>query len=318
MNDRMSRAHRSREATTMVEVHRAVDLVDVARVLTQHGERAAVVAGGTDLLLDMRLGRCAPELLVDITGIDGLDGVEWTADRVRIGALARARMIEDDTDLALRAPAVVDAARVLGSVQIRNMATVGGNLCHATPSADLPPSLIVHDAEVEVVGVDGLRRVPLTALASGPGTTSLAPGEIVTAVEAKVAAGWSSCYLRQTVRWAMDLAGVGVAAAVHVDGTELRSARIALGAVAPVPLRVHAAEMVVVDAPWDDERAREAGRIAAASCTPISDVRGPEQYRRHVVAALVPRALRIAWLRATGEWPAGRPCAPHGASETAA
>jgi carbon-monoxide dehydrogenase medium subunit len=199
---------------------------------------------------------------------------------------------------------------VLGSVQIRNMATVGGNVCHATPSADMPPALLVHDGRAEIAGAAGTRAVALSALFSGPGTTTLAPGELLTSIHARAPADSGSCYLRQTVRWSMDLAGVGAAAYVRVSAGAVADARVALGAVAPVPLLVSDAGAPVVGRPFDVEAARRAGQIAAAAARPITDARGTAEYRRRVVEVLVARALHIAWRRATGTWHGRVP--PHG------
>ncbi len=185
------------------------------------------------------------------------------------------------------------------------MATIGGNVCHATPSAEMPPPLLVHDATAEIHGPAGTRTVDLGAVFAGPGHTTLSAGELLVALHLDAPTGAGSCYLRQTVRWAMDLAGVGVAASVHVDGGAITGARIALGAVAPEPLRVPDAEGALIGQPFDPARATTAGELAAAACSPISDARGPADYRRTVVGVLVPRAVRIAWLRATGDWPAG-------------
>jgi carbon-monoxide dehydrogenase medium subunit len=284
----------------MADVHVATDVDDAVRMLATRPGRAMAVAGGTDLVLDQRLGRIDPELLVDLSRLDTLRGIVWDGDQVAIGALTTIRAVELDAGLLRRASALVDAARVLGSVQIRTMATVGGNLCHATPSAELPPALLVHDATVVILGPSGARV--LAALARAPGVTALADGELVTAVRASAAAGSGSCYLRQTVRWAMDLAGVGVAAWVQADSETILAARVALGAVAPVPLLVDDAAAAIVGRPFDTTAAARAGAIAASAAAPITDARGTAEYRRAVVAALVPRALRIAWLRATGAW----------------
>jgi carbon-monoxide dehydrogenase medium subunit len=177
----------------------------------------------------------------------------------------------------------------------------------------MPPALLVHDAAADIAGPDGYRSIPLAALFAGPGRTTLLAGELLTGLLLRVplqAAG--SCYLRQTVRWSMDLAGVGVAASVEVDGATVTGARVALGAVAPVPLLVPEAAEAVVGAELTSAAAEEAGARAATACAPITDARGTEQYRRDVVSVLVRRALRIAWLRATGSWPAGVPAPING------
>ena len=297
----------------MPELFVPESLDDAVAFLAAHVGSALPVAGGTDVLIDARVGRTSPEWLVDLTLLRSLADTQLAGEVLRLGGLATIRSLELDPELARRAAALVEAARVLGSVQIRTMATVGGNLCHATPSAEMPPALLVHDAVAEVAGPAGERSLPLGELFAGPGRTTLDPGELLTAVSLRVpAASAGSCYLRQTVRWSMDLAGVGVAASVEVDGTTVTRARIALGAVAPVPLLVAAAADAVVGTECSAADAEEAGARAAAACSPITDARGTAEYRRQVVAVLVPRALHISWLRATGSWPAGVPAPING------
>ena len=288
-------------------------LDDAIGFMAEHAGSALPIAGGTDVLIDTRIGRSRPEWLVDLSPLRSLASTTLAGELLRLGALATIRSIELDPELARRASALVEAARVLGSVQIRTMATVGGNLCHATPSAEMPPALLLHDAVAELAGPGGVRSLPLGELFAGPGETTLEPGELLTAVSLRVpAAAAGSCYLRQTVRWSMDLAGVGVAAAVEVDGATVTRARIALGAVAPVPLLVAEAAEAVVGTDVSAEAAEEAGARAAAACSPITDARGTAEYRRQVVAVLVPRALHISWLRATGSWPVGVPAPING------
>lgn len=297
----------------MPDVFVPAALDDAIGFLREHAGAALPIAGGTDVLIDTRIGRASPEWLVDLSPLHALAGVELDGDEATIGALTRIRAIELHRELAGRAGALVEAARVLGSVQIRTMATVGGNLCHATPSAEMPPALLVHDATAAIMGPDGARSIPLADLFAGPGRTTLAADELLTGLHLRApAAAAGSCYLRQTVRWSMDLAGVGVAASVEVDGGTVTQARVALGAVAPVPLLVPEAAEAVVGAGLTATAADEAGARAAAACSPITDARGTERYRRDVVSVLVPRALRIAWLRATGEWPAGVPAPING------
>lgn len=297
----------------MTEVYLPTDVDDAVRFLAGRPDVSTPIAGGTDVLVDKRLGRIAPEWLVDVSRIPGLDGLTLDGDRLTLGAACRIRRIELDPALLDRATALAEAARLLGSVQIRVMATVGGNICHATPSAEMPPALLVHDAVADVVGPGGGRSLPLADVFAGPGRTTLSPGDLLAAVRARVPeSGAGSCYLRQTVRWSMDLAGVGVAAYVEARDEAVALARIALAAVSPVPMRVPDAERVVAGTAANIEAAGEAGRLAAAACSPISDARGTAEYRRSVVAALVPRALRIAWMRATGEWPRGALAPPNG------
>ena len=288
-------------------------LEDALEFMAEHAGFAMPIAGGTDVMIDTRVGRASPDWLVDLSPLETLAGLAFDGDVLRIGALTRIRALELDAEVARRATAVVEAARVLGSVQIRTMATVGGNICHATPSAEMPPVLLVHDAVAAVAGPDGERTLLLPELFAGPGRTTLKSSELLTAVTLRAPEEHSgSCYLRQTVRWAMDLAGVGVAAAVEADGGVVTGARVALGAVAPIPLLVDEAAAAVLGGPLTLETAAEAGARAADACSPITDARGTAEYRRQVVAVLVARALRIAWLRATGQWPAGVPAPING------
>lgn len=297
----------------MPELFVPTQLDEAIGFLAEHPGSALPVAGGTDVVIDARIGRVRPEWLVDLSPLRSLAGVDLAGEVLRLGALTTIRAIELDSELARRATALVEAARVLGSVQIRTMATLGGNLCHATPSAELPPALLVHDAVAEIAGPAGERSLPLRELFAGPGRTTLQPGELLTGARLRVpAAGAGSCYLRQTVRWSMDLAGAAVAAAVEVDGTTVTRARIALGAVAPVPLLVEDAAEAIVGTELSAADAAEAGVRAAAACSPITDARGTAGYRRQVVSVLVARALHISWLRATGSWPVGVPAPING------
>ena len=202
---------------------------------------------------------------------------------------------------------------MLGSIQIRNMATLGGNLCHAAPSAEMPPPLLVFGASAQLAGPSGERSIDLADLATGPGTTSLAPGETARiGGTATVPDGTGSCYIRQTIRWAMDLAGVGAAASVETDGDTVSALRVGLGAVSPVPMLVPGLDDIAVGHMLDHDVLAAAAARARDACSPISDARGTADYRRHVVAVLTARAVRIAEARARGTWPSDRLAPPNG------
>ena len=293
----------------MTSYYRPGSASEAVTILAGNPE-ATVIAGGTDLVVDRRLGRSDPLApLVDVTGIDELRGVRWDGDELHIGAAAAIGAIEADPAVIVRASALAEAARVLGSVQIRNMATLGGNLCNASPAAEMAPPLIAHDAVAAVHGSDGERRQAVATLATGPGTTILATGEILTGVRLRILSHSGSCYLRQTVRWAMDLAGVGVAAWVRADreGAEatVKEVRLALGAVAPTAVLVPGVESLLAGAPLTTERLAAVSAAASAACEPISDTRGTAEHRRHVAGVLAARALSIAHARAAGLWPGG-------------
>ena len=299
--------------TGIPRLHRPADLGEAVRFLADN-PGAVPVAGGTDLLIDRRLGRITTDCMVDISHLD-ISGIERDGDHLRIGATTTIRTIETSTELAVSAPALLEAARVLGSIQIRNMATLGGNLCHATPSAEMPPPLLVFDAEATIVSSSGWRTIELAQLFTGPGETSLQPGELLTGVTAHVGDGIGSCYIRQTVRWAMDLAGVGVAASVRIEPETngiVSSVRVALAAVNPVPTVVEGLDSIMVGKTLDADVLDEAAALARQSASPISDARGTAQYRRHVVGVLTARALRVCTARAANTWLPNRAVPPNG------
>lgn len=297
-------------AAAAAEVFRPADIDEAVGFLDDH-PGAVLIAGGTDVMIDRRLGRLSAGWLVDVSRLD-TGGIVRDGDDVTIGSTTTIRAIEESQELATAAPALVEAARVLGSVQIRNMATLGGNLCHATPSAEMPPALLVFGARAALVGPSGGRSVDLAELATGPGTTSLAPGEMLVSVTATVPEGIGSCYIRQTVRWAMDLAGVGVAASVETDGDVVSSLRVGLGAVSPIPMLVPGLDELAVGHVLDRDVLAEAAALARDACSPLSDARGTADYRRHVVAVLTARAIRFAEARARRAWPLDRLVPPNG------
>lgn len=298
--------------TTVTDVYTPVDLEEATEFLARH-PGAVPVAGGTDVMIDRRLGRLETDWLVDLSRLEGLGSIEVTDDTVTVGALTPVRALELDSALMSVAPALVEAARVLGSVQVRNMATLGGNLCHATPSAELAPPLLALGAIATVRGPGGGRELPVADLFGGPGVNTLAPGELLTRVTFPVVANSGSTYLRQTIRWSMDLAGVGTAAWMELDsGGRVTSARVALGAVAPTPLAVPGVAELLGGRNWGHELGGEVAALASGACSPISDARGTARYRRHVAGVLARRALHIAWLRAGGDWPDGTPAPVNG------
>ena len=293
----------------MSAYHRPDSVSDAVGILSDT-PAATVIAGGTDLVVDRRLGRVDPRApLVDVTGIGELGGLRWDGEEFHIGSATTIREVECDPAVAARATALAEAARVLGSIQIRNMATLGGNLCNASPAADMSPPLLAHDATVTVCGSDGVREQAVRTLATGPRVTSLAVGELLLRVRLRAPANSGSCYVRQTVRWAMDLAGVGAAAWVRTDGegaeATVKEARLSLGAVAPTAVLVPGLESLIAGGPLTPERLGAASAAASAACDPISDTRGTADHRRHVAGVLAARALSIAHARAAGLWSGG-------------
>lgn len=277
-------------------------LDDAVTLLGRLGPSARVLAGGTDLMPQIKEHVTAPAAVLWLGRIPEMQQLTETAGGgLRIGALVRMRGLERSPLVLSRWQAVADGATLVGSVQIRNLATVGGNICNAAPSADLTPALIAFGAEAVIVGPDGWRTLPLDAFFVGPRQTVLRDGELLVEVRLPAPPPWTgSCYLRHTPRMEMDIAVAGSGAVVTLDGGRIAEARICLAAVAPTPVRALGAESELRGAPADDETVRRAAAAAAGDCSPISDVRGSADYRRHLVSVLTERALRAAIARARG------------------
>ncbi len=276
---------------TIGAYHRPATLDDALRIL-RDVPGARPVAGGTDLLVHVRDGReGAPPALVSLRRVPELCGVTIEDGAVTIGALTTMSDIVADAELARLLPAVHVAAADFGGVQIRNAATIGGNLVNASPCANLPPALLVHGASVVLRALGGVRTVDLRDFIVGPGETCLRDGEVLAAVTIPRPLGGLRSTFRRTVRVAMDMALVSVAAAVAMDGGTIGAVRVAAGAVAPTPRRLAEVEELLRGAVPDEGLLRRAGELAAAGVAPISDVRASESYRRHMTGVHVRRAL---------------------------
>lgn len=263
---------------------------------------AVALAGGTDLLVHWRAGRRAAARVVSLRGLPELAGIHVAPDgHARIGARTDLQALIEHPGVRERFPVLRRAARVMGSPAVRQLATVGGNCCNASPAADLAPPLLALDAAAEIVGPGRVRTMPLRDFFTGPGATVLAPGELLAAVTLPARAGrWHTAYQRLDVRRAMDIALASVAASLRMEGGRVVEARIALGAVAPVPLRATAAESALVHRTLDEAALAAAAQAAMAQARPITDLRATAEYRRAMVGVLVRRALEACG-RATDE-----------------
>jgi len=270
---------------------------EAVAALQQH-EDAAVLAGGTDLLLRLRTGLRAPPTLVDVKRIRGFDELKLDARKgLTIGPAVTMGQLAASEKMREHYPALAQGASLVASVQIRNRATVAGNLCNAAPSADTAPPLLALGARVRIAGPRGRRSLLLSNFFKGPGQTALAPGELVTAVHVPPPGrGSGSAYTRHTTREAMDIAAVGVAVALRLgrDGTTCEEASIALGAVAPTPLRAREAERILRGRPLSAQLVAAAAACAAREAQPISDVRASSEFRRELVRVLTGRVINSA------------------------
>jgi len=269
-------------------------LKEAIKVLSIKVKDTKVIAGGTDLLNAMRDGETGFKCLVDLKGIKELDYIKYKAkEGLRIGALTRIRDIETSSEIRKKYPLLSEAAHTIGSVQIRNMATIGGNLCNAAPSADMAPALIALGAKGKVQGAKGKRTIPIEDFFVGPGETQLKKGEILTEIVVpNLAKDTCGVYIKHGLRKAMDIAIVSVCVLITRGNGKLKGAKIVLGAVAPTPLRAKNAEKILLDGNLNEDSIKEAAEEAAKACLPISDIRGSEWYRREIVKVLVRRGIR--------------------------
>ena len=285
------------------EYHAPTSLNEAISLLQEHGEAARALAGGTDLVVQMKEKTtkfAAPSHIVSLLRVPELSGVSFSeSEGLRIGAGATMSQVADSPIIRERYRAIAEGAALVGSIQTMNMATVGGNLCNAAPSADIAPPLLAFEAEAVIVGPSGRRKLVLEEFFLGPGKTALAADELLAEVRVPLPPpGTGSAYDRHTPRKQMDIAVVGVAAALTMAGERIERARVALGAVAPTPVRAPQAEAALEGQAPSDELFARAADVSAAECSPIADLRGSAEFRRHIVRVMTKRMLREALDRA--------------------
>ena len=280
--------------------YEAPDSLDqaVALLAAADGE-ARVLAGGTDLLVQMRSGLIEPGLVVDIKKIDELRSIGEEAEGWRLGATVTGAEIGEHAALKSAWPGVCEAIELIGSTQVQGRATVGGNLCNASPAADSVPALIAAGARASIAGPGGRRELAVEEVATGPGQTALTPGEIVVSLLLpKAPAATGDAYLRMIPRTEMDIAIVGAGVCLTMDGDTCSAARVALGAVAERALLVPEAAQALVGTSLDEAAMAALAAAASAACRPIDDKRGTKEYRIKIAGVLARRAALIAVERA--------------------
>jgi len=271
------------------------------QILAKRGPDTKVVAGGTDLLPQLKNGVLKPGWVVDLSAVAELRTISDGPDGgLRIGASVTARELELDARVRSRFAALAESAAMVGSVQVRNLATLGGNLCNAAPSADMAPPLLALDAEAVIAGPSGQRRVSMASFFLGVRRTVLAPGELLLEIIVPAQGAQSGGnYLRHTPRRELDIAVVGVASQITLTGGKCTTARIALAAVAPVPLRATDAEQALVGQALTPQQIERAAELASGAARPIDDHRGSIEFRNHLVRVLTRRTLTTALQRAS-------------------
>ena len=279
------------------EFYEPTTLAEASRLFAE--AHAQLLAGGTDLVIGMKAYTETPESVISLQKIPGLAGITTEADSsISIGAMTKVREVELSGDIQQHHTALAEGASEIGSIQIRNLATIGGNIAHASPAADTVAGLLVADAQVDIASADGERSVPIDELFTGPGQTVLRPGEIITRFRLPSPASGSH-YIKHKIREVMDLAFIGVAAAINIDNGTITDARIGLAAVAPTPIRATEAEVLLKGNALTPELLEQAGEAAAAGCSPISDLRCSAEHRREMVDVLTRRTLQYALERAS-------------------
>jgi len=269
-------------------------------LLAEEGPSAKIFAGGTDLLVQIREDLIEPGLLVDIKKITETRQITIDSEYIHIGAAVTGAELGEHDQISAMWPGVVEAVELIGSMQVQGRATVGGNLCNASPAADSVPALIAADAVVVIAGPDGMREIPVQDIPTAPGQTSLKPGEFVLSIKLPVRPERAGdAYLRFIPRTEMDIAvvGAGVSITLNPDGT-CASARLALGAVSATARLVEAASGILVGKKLTDDVLEALAGAARDACSPIDDKRGTIEFRTKVAGVMACRATKIAWERA--------------------
>ena len=272
-------------------------LEEAGGIMQRHGKNARILAGGTDLLVNMKKKLLEPARLVSLHRIEALRQISTAGEMLEIGAGVTVASIADSTFIRKIFPALAAGARALGSPLIRNLATIGGNIGSARPAADLLPALIVYAAEVTLVSSAGTRQASIQDLFTGPGMTIIRENEIISKIGLLFPGNTSGAgYINLGVRKVQDCNLVNVAAGIVLDrqGKRIKSARIAMGSVGPTPLRALSAEKLLIGGSPGDALFEKAGRAAMEDCRPIPDFRGSAEYRRAMIGVLTQRALNLA------------------------
>jgi CO/xanthine dehydrogenase FAD-binding subunit len=279
-------------------------LSEALQQLAAKNGQARAMAGGTDLIVQMRQGRQAPGRVVDVKGVSELNELRVGADGLTIGAAVPCYRVYQHRDVQKSYAGLVDSASIIGGIAIQGRATLGGNLCNSSPSGDSLPTLIALGAIARIAGPNGKREVPVAQFCTAPGRNVLQPGELLVSINIPSPRPHSGAHYQRFIpRYEMDIAVVGVGAQVELsdDRRTVRSARVSLGAVAPTPLFVEAAGAALEGKPATEESFRAAAEIAKEAAKPISDMRGTAAQRKHLVGVLTRRVLMGAAARARGE-----------------
>ena len=286
-----------------MQYHRPASFAEASALAAHATGITRFLAGGTDVLVQLRSEIVPPDTLIDIKAIDGVHAMTRHADGSwTLGVAVTGAEMNEHPQLGREWPGVVEAMDLIGSTQIQGRATPVGNLCNSSPAADSVPAMVAAGASVTVTGPAGDRVVAVEDIPTGPGKTSLAQGELISALHIPArGANGGDAYLRFIPRTEMDIAVVGVGVNLRVDGDTITEARVALGAVAPTVLLVEDCARALIGTTLDDAALAALAAAASAACKPIDDKRGTIEFRTEVAGVLAKRAAKIAYARAKGE-----------------
>jgi carbon-monoxide dehydrogenase medium subunit len=278
-------------------------LDEAVGILKQHGASARALAGGTDIIIQVREKRRDVGMMLDVKSVPELMALEMNGSGLRLGAAVPCATIYENAEIAKKYPALIDSAALIGGIQIQSRASIGGNLCNSSPAADSIPTLIALGATCEIAGPKGTRTLPVEEFCTAPGRNALAADELLVALTFPApAANSGAAFERFIPRNEMDIAVCNAAASVTLsaDGSTFESARIAVGAVAPTPLFVKEAGDALAGQPVNDATVNNAAQAASAAAKPITDMRGSAAQRTHLAGVLTKRVINTAVQRAKG------------------
>ena len=277
---------------------------DAVKILAESGGKAKAMAGGTDLIVQLRVKdpRVDANTVVNVKNIPELNELSYSASGgLTIGAAVPCHIIYNNEDVKKHYPALIDSASLIGGTQIQGRASLGGNLCNAAPSGDSIPNLIAHNAVAKIAGPNGTREIPVEEVCTGPRQTSIGDDELLISINfPSIGSGFGANYISFIPRNEMDIAVAGAGVSVTIENGVFTSGRVALASVAPTPILVKEAEDALVGQPVGDAAIQKAADAAKNAAKPISDMRGTAEYRKHLCEVLTRRALNTAVERAQG------------------
>ncbi len=274
---------------------------EAIEILNKYGDKARCLAGGTDVLVQARGEKFELDAIVDIKKIPQLTKLEWTDSHLIVGAATPCHVLYEDSKVCEVFPGIVDSAFLIGGIQIQSRASLGGNLCNASPSADAICSLIVHEVICEIAGPNGVREIPVEDMCTGPGKNALTKGEFLVSLKIPLKKGeFSASYERFTPRNEMDIAVAAVASSIELSNGKVSSCRVALAAVGPTPIFAKEASELLVGKEPTDENIRKVSEKAKDIASPIADMRGTVEHRKDLIEVLTRRTIEKALERVGG------------------